>query len=493
MRKSIKKQIKTANQNTTQTHKKVKGELKSSSATMSSIRANAAGIDIGSRSHFVAIPDDNRKEKRVREFEAFTTNLKEMVQWLKECHIDTVAMEATGVYWIPLYEILEQNGFEVLLVNASHVKNVPGRPKSDVLDCQWIQRLHEVGLLRGAFRPADEFISLRSYVRQRSDLIAQRSEHSLRMQKALTQMNLQLNNVIRDITGISGMLIIRAMISGERNPIKLAQLADRRCNNPKDIIAKSLEGNFRQEHMFALKQAVDFYDYYHQKIVECEKEIKTALEKIFKTEENNDLKAQTTQTNALKLPDANARKISKKGSGKNSLKNDYCFDLHAETIRIAKVDLTKIPGIDASSAIKIIAEIGTDMSRWPTEKHFASWLGLCPGMKLSGGRLISGATKSCANKVAVALRMSATTLHRSKSALGAFLRRKKAQKGPAKAITATAHKMAKQIYCMLKYGEEYVEGGQEYYEKQYQERALRSMKTKASELGYDLVPKKIVA
>jgi transposase len=439
-------------------------------------RLNAAGIDIGSRSHFVAIPE-GRSNHKVREFSSFTSDLKEMARWLRENSIETVAMESTGVFWIPVYEILEQNGIEAVLVNASQAKNVPGRPKSDMLDCQWIQRLHETGMIRGAFRPKDDFVVLRSYIRLRSDLIAQRSEHSLRMQKALSLMNVHLANVISDITGLSGMQIIRAILAGERDPVLLAQLANSRCANSKDVISKSLEGNYRQEHIFFLKQSVDLYDYYGQKILECEQEIQRVLSEMYKThQESTDAPAKEND-------------IPKSTKKRKKNKNNYQFDVHNELLKITKVDLTKIPGIDASTAMKIVSEIGVDMSCWPSVKHFSSWLGLCPGTKISGGHRISGATKPCANKAAGALQMSANGLYNSETFLGAFLRRKKNQKGPAKAVTATAHKIAKSIYYMLKDGKEYKELGSNYYEEAYQERMIRNLKKKAAGLGFDLTPK----
>jgi transposase len=482
MRQSIKKNIKNVSINDQVTQKTFKQSKKQQiQEPLKVIHPNAAGIDIGSRSHYVALPV-GRAEERTKEFDSCTPGVKLMSLWLKEHQIDTVAMEATGVYWIPVYEFLEQEGFEVILVNAFHVKNVPGRPKSDVLDCQWIQRLHESGLLRGAFRPDDQFVVLRSYIRQRHDLIEQRSVQVLRMQKAFSLMNVQLHNVIRDITGMSGMRIIQAILSGERNPEKLAALADDRCANSKEVIAQSLVGNFRKEHLFALKQSMECYMFYQGKIIECEKEIEKAL-KGFSHANIKEEKCLGQQESKEQTADQPTKKL-----GKRRIKKNYHIDLREQLLALTKVDLTRIPGIDIGTTLKIVSEIGTDMSKWPTVKHFTSWLGLCPGTKISGGKRISGATKPCANKAAAALRMAASSLYRSKSALGAFLRRKRGQIGPAKAVTATAHKMAQQIYHMLKEGQEYVEIGQEYYEKQYKKRLIRGIERRAKELGYKLVP-----
>ena len=382
-------------------------------------------------------------------------------------------MESTGVYWIPLYELLESNGFDVKLVNARHVKNVSAH-KTDVLDCQWLQQLGTFGLLKSAFRPADAILPLRAYLRQRDMLIKSAATHIQHMQKALTQMNLHIHNVISDITGVTGMAIIRNIVAGITDPKFLATFRDARCRNPEEIIEASLVGNYREEHLFSLKQALELYDYYIQKIAECDSQIAGEAKKL------------ETKCDSNKIDELKRGKKAKKQ--KKLKKHEYPFDLTFELIRIAGVDLTKIPAIGASTALTIISEIGLDMSRWKTAKHFASWLGLCPGNKVSGGKRLSGKSKPCANRVAIALRIAANSLYSSDCAFGAYLRRMKMRLGSPKAITALAHKLAKLIYMMLKYGHEYVEKGVEFYEEMYRKRREASLKKKAKELGYTLVP-----
>lgn len=432
------------------------------------INQMAAGIDIGSRSHFVAVPE-GCADICVREFESFTTGLYELADWLKKCKVTTVAMESTGVYWIPLYELLESRGFEVKLVDARHVKNVSGR-KTDVLDCQWLQQLHTYGLLNGAFRPNEQICALRVYLRQRSMLIKESASHIQHMQKALTQMNLQLHNAISDITGETGMKIVKAIIAGERDAKKLAAHRDRRCKSSLEIIEKSLTGNYREEHIFALTQAVELYDIYRDKIIACDDKIEKQLSGLQDNPKNP----------------ASSEKSSTKNN-RAHCKNKLSFDAHSHLIRITGVDLTEIPGLETSSVLKIISEIGTDLSRWDNSKQFASWLGLCPGNKVSGGKRLSGKSKRTANYAATALRLAASTLHRSSSALGAFLRRLKARLGAPKAITATAHKLAAIIFNMMKNGVAYKEVGQDYYEQQYRDRIVRNLSLRAKSLGFVLI------
>jgi transposase len=420
------------------------------------INPYAAGIDVGCRSHFVAVPEGSC-EQPVREFSSFTDDLHQMADWLLDCGVTSVVMESTGIYWIPVFEILESRGLEVRLVNARHVKNVPGR-KSDVLDCQWLQRLHSYGLLEGAFRPAEHVCTLRAYVRQRMNLVRYAASHIQHMQKALAQMNLQLANVVADITGATGMRIIRAVLDGERDPLVLARLRDRRCKNSEQTIARSLNGNFRPEHLFSLKQAVELYEFYQSQIAECDQQI-------------------LGQLASFDAADAS-------GNGPD---DKPPASLGEALQRMSGVDLTRIDGIDINSALKIIAEIGIDMSRWKSAKHFASWLGLCPGTKVSGGKVLSAKSKPVANRAAATLRMAAFTLFRSKSALGAYLRRQRSRLGAPKAITATAHKLARLVYTMLKHGTVYVDAGQEYYEERYRTRVVQNLKRKAQELGFSLV------
>jgi transposase len=437
---------------------KQKGKLMQLPKHLEHINLNAAGIDVGSKSHFVSVPEGSC-EKPVREFSSFTDDLLQMADWLIACCITTVVMESTGIYWIPVFELLESRGFDVKLVNARHVKNVPGR-KSDVLDCQWLQRLHTYGLLEGAFRPADQVCALRAYVRQRGNLVRYAASHIQHMQKSLLQMNLHLSNVVTDITGGTGMRIIKAIISGERDTKVLASLRDRRCKNSEEIIARSLQGNYRPEHLFSLKQAVELYEFYQSQIADCDRQILGQLasfDAMNSDEQDVDKKPPTSVGEALQ--------------------------------RMSGVDMTKIAGIDSNTALKIIAEIGIDMSRWKTAKHFASWLGLCPGTKISGGKILSAKTKQVANRAATAFRMAAFALYNSKSALGAYLRRQRSRLGAPKAITATAHKLARLVYTLLKEGADYVDAGQDYYEKRYRSRVVENLKRRAQELGLTLVDK----
>lgn len=439
---------------------------KKETSKLSAIHPKAAGIDIGSNEHYVAVPADC-SDKPVRSFLSFTADLYRLADWLSECGVETVAMESTGVYWIPLYDILSERGFEVHLVNARHVKNVSGR-KTDVLDCQWIQQLHSYGLLAGCFRPNDAICRLRGYQRHREMLLEQAAKHILHMQKAMTQMNLKLHNVLSDITGKTGMKIIRAIIAGERNLKLLASYRDGRCKHSEEVIEKSLEGHYREEHLFALKQAVELYDFYHKKLADCDKEIEKALS--------------TFETKADEIQLAQLGK-----ERKNRQSNSPKFDLYKEVYRMTGVDLCGLPGMSSYSVFKIISETGLDISRWKTEKHFASWLGLCPGNKVSGGKSLSSKTKPCANRAAAVFRMSASTLYHSKTALGAFHRRLKSRLGPAKAVTATANKLAKLFYLMLKHGTEYIDRGEQYYEERYRDRVVKNLKRRANEMGFEMV------
>jgi transposase len=426
---------------------------------------NAAGIDVGSASHFVAVPPD-REDEPVREFKSFTEDLERLADWLIACGIDTVAMESTGVYWIPLFELLESRGLKVYLVNTRHVKNVSGR-KSDVLDCQWLQQLMSYGLLSGAFRPKDEICALRSIMRQRGMLLSYQGQHVQHMQKALAQMNLQLANVISDVVGETGQRILRAIIAGERDPRKLAELKHARIRASKQHIAMSLHGNWREEHLFELTQAVELFDAYSQALQRCDLKLESMLNRLGRSQDQ---------------PGPSKRRRYSK------VKNAPKFDVRTYLFRICGVDLTAIDGIDTTTALKVIAEIGPDLSRFKSAKHFASWLGLCPGTKISGGKLLSATTKRTANRVAQALKMAAISLRASQSALGAYFRRMCARLDKGKAVTAGAHKLARLIYAMLTKGASYVDQGQDYYEERYRQRVLFHLKKKAAALGLELVP-----
>lgn len=434
----------------------------------------AAGIDIGSHSHFVAVPEELDSQP-VREFASFTADLNAMADWLVSIGIQTVAMESTGIYWIPAYEILEERGIIVLLVNARHLKNVSGR-KSDVLDCQWIQQLHTYGLLNGAFRPEEETLALRGYMRQRDTLTQQASDSIRRMQKALRQMNLLLDNVVSDIDGLTGLRIIRAILAGERNPITLAKLRDGRCKNTEKIIAASLDGHYQEVHLFSLKQSLELYDVYQEKIEDCDAAIQKQLSHMVPKVDNNQV--------PLDL---------KKSKKTNKSKNTPKFDVRAELYRLTGVDLTEIDGLNESTVLKILSETGVEIKPWPTEKHYCSWLGLSPCNKITGGKVISSKTKSSANRAANAFRLAAFSLLNSKSALGAYCRRQRSRLGSPKAITATAHKVARIFYNMLKHGQAYVDKGQDYYEKQYHDRVVNNLKKRAAEMGFDLTQHEILS
>jgi transposase len=424
---------------------------------------NAAGIDVGSASHYVAVAPE-RCEQSVREFRSFTEDLEALADWLSECGVDTVVMESTGVYWIALYELLDARGFRVYLVNARHVKNVSGK-KSDVLDCQWLQQLMSFGLLRGAFRPAGEVCALRAVVRQRDTLIKDQARHVQRMQKALTQMNVQLANVISDLAGKTGQDIVRAIVAGERDPYKLAQLRNYRIRADEDTIAKSLHGNWREEHVFCLTQSLKLFDTHQALIAEVDAKAEQLLARM--------------QAHAVALaPNKN------KGRTKNAPR----FDARSALCGWAGVDLTRIGGIDVSSALKILAELGPDLSSFKTSKHFAAWLGLCPGTRITGGKRISGATTRTLNPVTQALKLAAQGLQRSHCALGAFYRNKAARLGAGKAITATAHKLARIIYAILTKGEQFVQRSQDHYEHQVRARTIRYLEKKAALFGFTLQP-----
>jgi len=431
------------------------------------INLHAAGIDVGAAEVWVAVPPDSA-EQSVRSFPTFTADLHCLVGWLEQCRIETVAMEATGVYWIALYEILEEAGFEVYLVNARHLKNVSGR-KTDVLDCQWIQQLHTYGLLSASFRPPEHIVAIRSLVRHREMLVQSRSTHIQHMQKALTVMNVRLTNVLSDITGVTGMKILRAIIAGERDPKVLAQFRDERCAKSVAEIAKSLEGHYKPEQVFILQQAIELYDFYDRQLLLCDTQLE-ALYDEFGPPEN--------PGTPPPAPRSQRRR-----------KNQAFFDLAPALYRLSGgVDLTQIDGVDELILQKVLCEIGTDMSKWPTEKHFASWLRLCPNNKITGGKIIQRGVQPTTNRASTALRLAAASLHHSHSALGAYYRRIRARSGAPVAVTATAHKLARIIYAMLKEHKPYHDVGALYYEQIYRDRVLRTLNRQAARLGFRLEP-----
>jgi transposase len=394
-------------------------------APLKQMNLNAAGIDVGAECHWVAVPRD-RDAQPVQHFGAFTADLYALAEWLRQCQIETVVMESTGVYWIALFEVLEARGFDVRLVDAHYARQVPGR-KTDVQDCQWLQELHTYGLLRGAFRPEDQVCVLRSYLRQRSMLVAMASRAVQHMQKALEQMNLKLAEVVSDINGKTGLAILHAILAGERDPQRLARHRDRRCKHDQATIAKALAGHWRAEHLFALQQALEQYEFIQQQVQACEQQIEACLQ-TFVTH----VEVEPPQTTPTRKRRARQRQAPS-------------FDVHKYLDTMTGVDLTQIDGIDELTALKVISEIGLDMTRWPTGKHFASWLGLCPGNKLSGGKRYRMRSKPTANRAASALRLAAQGLVNSHSALGAYYRRIRARLGAPKAITATAHKLARLV------------------------------------------------
>jgi transposase len=416
-------------------------------ALLERIKPNAAGVDCGSAHHHVAVPVD-RDAEPIRRFKTLTPDLYRLADWLEACGIETVAMEATGVYWIPIYEILEERGLEVVLVNARHVKNVPGR-KTDVVDCQWIQELHSLGLLRGSFRPSAEIASLRAYLRHREKLVQDAANHIRRMQKSLVLMNVQLHNVIADITGKTGMQIVRDIASGATDPIALASHRDPRCRASEEEIAASLTGNYRREHVFVLRQNLELYDSYQRQIGACDGEIESLLQ---------DLAAKQDLPETA-LPAARRRHRLQK--------NDPRFEIRSPLHRLSGADITQIDALGPYTALRLISEIGIDMTCWPTERHFTSWLTLAPKNKITGGRLISSKTQPSANRAAAMLRMCAMSVGKTSTALGAYYRRIAYRIGKAKAITATARKIAILVYRVLRGDIDYSDPGAEAYEDQH--------------------------
>ncbi len=440
--------------------------LRSEDPGLEVVHPHAAGIDVGNSAHYVAVRPD-RDPEPVRRFECFTADLYRLADWLESCGVKTVAMQSTGVYWIPLYEILEEHGFEVYLVNARHTKNLPGR-KSDVQESQWLLKLHTYGLLNNSFQPTAEIRVLRTYWRQRAEHVSGAATCIQRMQKALTQMNLQLANVISDLSGVTGQAIVRAIVAGERDPQKLAELSHPRIEASREEVAKSLEGNWRPELVFVLRQEVEMYDTYQWRITECDQQLQKHLASFADTELPQSPKAESKEKRA------------------KSTKNAPRFDLSSELKRITGVDLTRIDGIDVMVAQTLLSEVGMDMSRWNTEAHFSSWLGLCPDNRISGDKLLGKGTRHVVNRAATALRLAARNLIRSRSYLGAQYRRLRTKLGAPKAITAMAHRLARLVYRMLKYGQQYVDKGTEYYENRYRQQQINLLQKNAAKLGLQI-------
>ena len=444
-------------------------KIQSDSLTLEVVHPHAAGVDIGNESHYVAVPPD-RDSQPVRRFGCTTAELREMAAWLKQCGICTVAMQSTGVYWIAVYDILEQADLEVYLVNARDTKNLPGR-KSDVQESQWLMKLHTYGLLRNSFRPSQEIRVMRTYWRQRNDLVQSASRHILRMQKALTQMNIQLANVLSDISGATGQAIIKAILAGERDPHKLAAFRDPRVKASEEQIAQYLEGNWQEDLLFLLKQEQKGYEFCQRQIAECDRQLAQYLQQ------------RQDCSQGAPLPEEKRKNRLKKKRG-----NKPRFDLREGLFRMTGTDLTRIDGIDVMTAATVISEAGYDMSKWKTENHFVSWLRLCPDNRISGNKVIGKGRLPTNNPISIALKMAASSLRQSKTYLGAQFRRLRTKLGAPIAIKAMAAKLARLVYRMLRYGMKYVDQGALAYQLKHRELQVQQLKQKAAHLGYKVTP-----
>jgi len=439
--------------------------IQSDDLSLEVVHPDAAGIDIGNESHYVAVPP-TRDTESVRRFGCTTAELKAMAGWLKQCGIRTVAMQSTGVYWIAVYDILEQAGLEVYLVNARETKNLPGR-KSDVQESQWLMKLHTYGLLRNSFRPSQEIRTMRTYWRQRNDLVRAAGRHIQRIQKALTQMNLQLANVLSDLSGVTGQAIIKAILAGERDPHKLAAFRNWRVKATHEQIARSLEGNWQEDLLFVLKQEQDGYEFCQQQMAECDRRLKQYLQQ------------REDRSQGASLPEEKRKERLKKKKG-----NAPQFDLRTELFRMSGTDLTQIDGIDVMTATTILSEAGWDMSKWQTEHHFVSWLRLCPDNKVSGDKIIGKGRLPTNNRITNALKMAASSLRTSNTYVGAQFRRLRTKLGAPVAIKAMAAKLARLVYRMLRYGMQYVDQGATFYEAQHRNLQIAHLKWKAAKLGF---------
>jgi transposase len=439
------------------------------------LEKNAAGVDIGAREMFVAVPPD-RDAQPVQVFDSFTEDLQRLADWLVACGITTVAMESTGVYWIPLYDILEARGLKPCLVNARHMKNVPGR-RTDWHECQWLQYLHSVGLLRGAFRPEADVCAVRVLIRHRAELVQNASQHVQHMHKALTQMNLQIHHVISDITGLTGLAIVDAILDGQRDVHELAKLRDPRVKADEETICKSLAGNWKPEHLFTLKQSCELYRTYQQQVVKCDSQIERLLSGF----------QPWADPNNKPLPPDRKRNRSDKKRRKKTGNVGTEFDLRTEAYKLFGVDVTQIPGVE-TIALALFGEVGRDLSKWPTTAHFASWLGLCPDNDISGGRVLWRGARKIKNRAGQLFRLAAHSLHRSLTPMGMYLRRMKAKLGPAAATTATAHKIATIFYTLVNRQIEYDETLWATSNAEREKRLEVHLKRQAERLGYRLIP-----
>jgi transposase len=433
------------------------------------VHPDAAGIDIGNESLYVAVPP-TRDSESVRRFGCTTAELKEMADWLKQCGIRTVAMQSTGVYWIAVYDILEEVGLEVYLANARETKNLPGR-KSDVQESQWLMKLHTYGLLRNSFRPSQEIRTLRTYWRQRNDLVRAAGRHIQRIQKAMTQMNIQLANVLSDVSGMTGQAIIKAILGGERDPQKLAEFRDARVKSSKEEIARSLEGHWQEDLLFVLRQEQNGYEFCQKQMAECDQRIEQYLQQ------------REDRSAGASLPEEKRKeRLRKKKKG-----NTPQFDLRTELFHMAGADLTQIDGVDVMTAMTILSEVGWDMSKWKTEHHFVSWLRLCPDNKISGDKIIGKGRLPTTNRATSALRMAASTLRVSNTYLGAQFRRLRTKLGAPIAIKAMAAKLARLVYRVLRYGMPFVDKGAEFYEAQHRTQQIKYLKWRAAKMGLQII------
>lgn len=470
---------------------------------MQIVNRHAAGIDCGAEEHYAAVPPDSVEQGApiVRSFSAFTQGLDALVEWFKVCGVTTVAMESTGVYWIALYQKLEAAGLEVFLVNARHLRHVPGR-KTDVKDSQWIQRLHSFGLLNASFRPEELICRLRSFQRHRLNMISAGAAEIQHMQKALQQMNLHLHHVVSDISGVSGLRIIDAILAGQRDPGQLAKLRDRRVKSTLAQIEAALVGDYRPEHLFVLKQNLQAYRFYQARIEECDREIETLLKQLVERVESSSSlpkadasQLQTPKDQALQsdqTPESRTPGPAKQKRKRKPRANEPKIDLAGYLKRICGVDLTQVTGLNVLSVLLIVSEIGVDMSKWRNAKAFCSWLGLCPGNKISGGKVLDSRTCKVVNRVATVLRLAAQSVGRTNTCLGIFYRRKKSHLGPAKATTATARKMACLLYHLLKYKDQYREPDPITYQLKLEKTILCKLQKQAASLGYQLLPSALV-
>ena len=442
---------------------------------------NAAGIDIGCSEHWVSVPA-GRAERGTQRFGCCTAELKRLADWLKECGVDTVVMEATGNYWVVLYDLLEERGLNPVVVNPRYAKNMSGK-KGDIPDCQWMQKLHTYGLFANSFRPTQQIRVLRAYLRQREELVAAASQQIQHLQHSLTEMNVQLANVISDVSGETGMAIIDAILGGERDPRVLARLKGRRIQASLTTLERALEGHWKDEELFRLEQARLTYAHFQEQILQCQGRIEQQM---------RSLEGQVRVVEASGPMPAAAQAAATR-PGQTAVAQPAGFDLGAELKRVLGVDLTQIDGIGPVAAQVILSEVGTEMSRWPTEKHFASWLGLCPDHRISGGRILGRSTRPVVSRARNALRLSAYTLAHSNSWLGAKYRRLKAKLGAPKAIVAMAHHLARLIYRMIKCGADYVDKGMAAYEAKYRAQRINWLKKQAKELNLELVELQAVA